>query len=119
MSLLLLFNPSPGINQLPLTPVAMQDIESLVPRMVSIDKVTGQVISSASLRMVMDASPSISYIERATGEFTDSNVEYSSSTVTYSSTQHTYGGQDQPRPVLADMDSIDQQRPILYKITKR
>ena len=90
MSLLLLFNPSPVINQQALSPVVMQAIETIKPVLI--------------------------LVQSATGQFTTSTIEYSSATNTYNS--GLYGGMDQPYPTAPVLYSIDSIRPTVDTISK-
>lgn len=96
MSLLLLFNPSPGgVNpQSAFTPAVVNEIQI--------------------------ARPTLMSVQQATGQFTESTVQYSSSTVEYSSSTETYGGSDASKVVIkgGSLDSIDSATPKIYSIEK-
>ena len=75
-----------------------------------------QQVKGSVLYNIYPLSPSLTYIEEATGEFGENNTQYSSSTDTYN--DGTYGGQSPTQVRGSVLYSIDNAKPVIYRIDK-
>lgn len=101
MSLILLFLPHGApVNIQTVSPAVIYEIQTVTP----------------SLSFIENLTPSLTYAQKALGEFENSNVEYNSSTVEYSSSTETYGGMDRLQAVASTLFEIDNAKPFFYSI---